>query len=63
VIQIVTSSQKDNIGMGKLGKAYFVRYAIWRYIYNDKGLKTAEALFNTEQEMTGKIKYNYTFEQ
>ena len=61
VIQVVASSQKDNVGMGKYGSAYFVRYVIWRYVYNDKGLKTAEALFNPEQEMTGRIKYNYTF--
>ncbi|NOT50548.1 MAG: hypothetical protein HOP10_04665 [Chitinophagaceae bacterium] len=63
VIQIVSSSLKDNVGMGIRGKAYFVRYITWRYVYNDKGLKTAEALFNPNQEMTGRIKFNYTFGQ
>lgn len=38
-------------------------YLIWRYIYNDKGLKTKEALFNKDKEITGKIEYNYTFAQ
>ncbi len=38
-------------------------YLIWRYVYNDKGLKTKEALFNKDKEMTGKIEYSYTFAQ
>lgn len=63
VIQIVTNSIKDNVGIGKLGKAYFVRYMIWRYVYNEKGLKTNDVLFNANQQITGKIKYNYTFSQ
>jgi YD repeat-containing protein len=40
-----------------------VGYLIWRYIYNDKGLKTKEALFNNDKQLTGKIEYTYTFEQ
>lgn len=36
-------------------------YLIWRYIYNDKGLKTKEVLFNSNKEITGKIEYSYTF--
>ncbi len=35
-------------------------YLIWRYIYNDKGLKTKEALFNKEKALTGRIDYSYT---
>lgn len=62
-VQIVTNSIKDNIGIGKMGKAYFVRYMIWRYVYNEKGLKTNDVLFNANQQITGKIKYNYTFNQ
>lgn len=63
VLQVVTNSIKDNIGIGRLGKAYFVRYMIWRYVYNENGLKTNDVLFNANQEITGKIKYNYTFGQ
>ncbi len=37
-------------------------YLIWRYIFNDKGLKTKEALFNKQKELTGRIDYTYTFE-
>ena len=36
-------------------------YLIWRYIFNEKGLKTKEALFNKQKELTGKIEYTYTF--
>lgn len=36
-------------------------YLIWRYIFNDKGLKTKEALFNKQKELTGRIEYAYTF--
>ena len=34
-------------------------YLIWRYIFNEKGLKTKEALFNKQKELTGKIEYAY----
>lgn len=37
-------------------------YIIWRYIFNEKGLKTKEALFNKQKELTGRIEYSYTFE-
>lgn len=37
-------------------------YIIWRYIFNEKGLKTKEALFNKQKELTGRIEYAYTFE-
>ncbi|MFI5185468.1 MAG: hypothetical protein ACHQF0_01970 [Chitinophagales bacterium] len=40
-----------------------VGYLIWRYAYDEKGLKTIEASFNRNKEPTGKIKYNYRFEQ
>jgi hypothetical protein len=36
-------------------------YLIWRYIFDDKGLKTKEALFNKDKELTGKIDYVYTY--
>ena len=36
-------------------------YLIWRYIFNEKGLKTKEALFNKQKELTGRIEYSYTF--
>lgn len=38
-------------------------YLIWRYIYNEKGLKTKEVLFNKDKQITGKIEYAYTFGQ
>ncbi|HEY6063077.1 MAG TPA: hypothetical protein VIV35_05680, partial [Chitinophagaceae bacterium] len=58
VIQRITSTPGDN-----LRKTTWVGYIIWRYIYNGQGLKTKEALFNNEQELTGKIEYSYTFGQ
>ncbi|MET0637971.1 MAG: hypothetical protein ABWZ25_18205 [Chitinophagaceae bacterium] len=36
-------------------------YLIWRYMYNSKGLKTKEALFNKQKELTGRIEYTYVF--
>jgi antitoxin component YwqK of YwqJK toxin-antitoxin module len=50
VIQKITTS--SNIGSGD--------YLIWRYIYDEKGLKTKEALFNKDKQMTGRIDYKYT---
>ena len=56
IIQRITSTPGDN-----LRKTTWIGYIIWRYIYNGQGLKTKEALFNSEQEPTGKIEYRYTF--
>jgi hypothetical protein len=36
-------------------------YLIWRYVYDDKGLKSKEASFNKDKVMTGKIEYSYQF--
>lgn len=35
------------------------RYVIWRFIYDEKGLKTREVLFDQEKRLTGKIEYQY----
>lgn len=58
LIQKVSTTGTDN-----LGKIKWVGYIIWRYIYNDKGLKTKEALFDKDQQLTGKIEYSYQFFQ
>jgi hypothetical protein len=36
-------------------------YIIWRYLYNAAGLKTKEATYNRDKELTGKIEYKYIF--
>jgi antitoxin component YwqK of YwqJK toxin-antitoxin module len=36
-------------------------YLIWRYLFNEKGLKTREALFNKQKELRGRIEYQYAF--
>lgn len=38
-------------------------YLTWRYLFNEKGLKTKEALFNKQKELTGRIDYTYSFLQ
>jgi hypothetical protein len=38
-------------------------YLIWRYGFNEKGLKTKEVLYSKEKELKGKIEYSYTFAQ
>jgi YD repeat-containing protein len=52
VIQKITPTSSLSLG-----------YLIWRYLFNDKGLKTKEALFNKDKELTGKIEYSYSFGQ
>ena len=58
LIQKITTTGSDN-----LGKVTWVGYIIWRYIYNERGLKTKEALFDKDQQLTGKIEYSYQFNQ
>ena len=36
-------------------------YLIWRYQYDDKGLKIKEAIFDKRKQLTGKIEYLYQF--
>ena len=52
IIQKITTTSSLNLN-----------YLIWRYLFNEKGLKTKEALFNNDKELTGKIEYTYTFGQ
>ena len=40
----------SNIGLG---------YLIWRYLFDEKGLKTKEALYNKEKQLQGRIDYTY----
>jgi len=37
-------------------------YLTWRYIFDEKGLKTKEAMFNKDKVLQGRIEYNYRFE-
>ncbi len=48
VIQKITTLSNFNLG-----------YLTWRYLYNDKGLKIKEALFNKEKKLQGRIEFNY----
>ncbi len=50
IIQRITTTSSLNLG-----------YLIWRYLFDEKGLKTKEALFNNDKELTGKIEFTYTF--
>lgn len=47
--QVISSVSKD--------------YVIWRYIFNDKGLKTKEVLFDKNKDQTGRIDFQYQFAQ
>lgn len=38
-----------------------IDYLIWRYAYNDKGLKSKEAMFGKEKQLKGRIDYAYTY--
>jgi hypothetical protein len=48
LIQKITTTSNLNLG-----------YLTWRYLYNEKGLKTKEALFNKEKQLQGRIDYSY----
>lgn len=50
VIQKITTTSDREIG-----------YLIWRYIYNENGLKVKEALFDNNKQLRGRIDYIYTF--
>lgn len=52
VIQKLTTLSNQQLG-----------YLIWRYAFNDRGLKSKEALYNKDKMMTGKIEYSYSFSQ
>ena len=52
VIQKITTL--STIGLG---------YLIWRYVFDERGLKIKEATFNRDKVMTGKIEYSYQFAQ
>jgi hypothetical protein len=38
-------------------------YLIWRYGYDEKGLRTKEVLYNKQKDLKGKIEYSYSFAQ
>jgi len=48
VIQKITTTTGQHIG-----------YLIWRYVFDERGLKTKEALFNKEKQLQGRIDYSY----
>lgn len=48
VIQKITTTSGGNLG-----------YLTWRYLFNDKGLKTKEALFDKDKVLQGRIDYTY----
>jgi len=48
VIQKITTTSGNNLG-----------YLTWRYLFDEKGLKTKEALFNKDKQLQGKIDFSY----
>lgn len=48
VIQKITTTSGKNLG-----------YVTWRYLFDERGLKTKEALFNKEKQLQGRIDYTY----
>ena len=56
LIQMMSSTPAD-----KWGKITWVSYQSLRYVYDEKGLKLGEVMFNGDQQQTGRIKYSYTF--
>jgi YD repeat-containing protein len=48
VIQKISTTSGGNLG-----------YLTWRYLFNEKGLKTKEALFDKDKKLQGRIDYTY----
>jgi len=48
VIQKITTTSGKNLG-----------YVTWRYLFDERGLKTKEALFNKDKQLQGRIDYSY----
>lgn len=48
VIQKVTTTSGSKLG-----------YFTWRYVFDERGLKTKEAIFNKDKELQGRIDYTY----
>ena len=48
IIQKITTSSGQSIG-----------YFIWRYAFNEKGLKSKEAMYNKDKVLLGRIDYTY----
>jgi len=48
VIQKITTTSGNNLG-----------YLTWRYLFDEKGLKTKEALFNKDKLLQGRIDFTY----
>ena len=48
VIQKITTTSGNNLG-----------YLTWRYLFDESGLKTKEALFNKDKQLQGRIDYSY----
>jgi hypothetical protein len=48
VIQKITTTSGKNLG-----------YLTWRYLFNENGLKSKEALFNKDKQLQGRIDYSY----
>ena len=48
MIQKITTTSGKNLG-----------YLTWRYLFDEKGLKTKEALFNKDKQLQGRIDYFY----
>lgn len=54
-------SAKDQVIQRITVPANSSEYIIWRYQYDEKGLKTREAVYNKQKQLTGRIEYEYGF--
>lgn len=59
---ILQYDEKGNIVQKVTPVSYYnPNYLIWRYGFNEKGLKTQEVLFDKHKQRTGTITYQYSF--
>ena len=56
IFEYNSSDQLSQMTQVQSGNA---NYLIWRYAYNEKGLKAREVAYNKEKELMGRIEYSY----
>jgi hypothetical protein len=56
---ILEYDEKGRVMQMTQNQSASANYLVWRYVYNTKGLKEKEMVYNKQKEFLGKIEYNY----
>jgi hypothetical protein len=56
---ILEYDEKGRVMQMTQNQSASANYLVWRYVYNTKGLKEKEMVYNKQKQFLGKIEYNY----